>query len=99
LREQIQQICLSSRCYGSRRVTAALRAQGRLINRKRVVRLMRADNYCACANGALFVPPIPGIPMLSIPISHAMGNRMASTNSGSPISLTSGCGNRFCMWQ
>ena len=44
LREQIQQICLSSRCYGSRRVTAALRAQGRLINRKRVVRLMRADN-------------------------------------------------------
>ena len=44
LREEIQQICLSNRCYGSRRVTAELRAQGRLINRKRVMRLMRADN-------------------------------------------------------
>jgi putative transposase len=44
LREQIQQICLSNRCYGSRRVTAELRAQGRLINRKRVMRLMRMDN-------------------------------------------------------
>ena len=44
LREEIQQICLSNRCYGSRRVTAELRAQARLINRKRVMRLMRADN-------------------------------------------------------
>jgi transposase InsO family protein len=44
LREQIQQICLDRRCYGSGRVTAELRAQGRLINRKRIVRLMRADN-------------------------------------------------------
>ena len=44
LREQIQQICLDHRCYGSRRVTAELRDQGRLINRKRVVRLMRVDN-------------------------------------------------------
>jgi putative transposase len=44
LREQIQQICLNHRCYGCRRITAELRAQGRLINRKRVVRLMRTDN-------------------------------------------------------
>lgn len=44
LREQIQEICLNSRCYGARRVTAELRAQGHLINRKRVVRLMRIDN-------------------------------------------------------
>lgn len=44
LRDQIQQICLNSRCYGYRRVTAALRAQGRLVNRKRVLRLMRSDN-------------------------------------------------------
>jgi putative transposase len=29
LRDQIQQICLQSRHYGYRRVTAALRAQGR----------------------------------------------------------------------
>jgi putative transposase len=44
LRDQIQQICLKSRCYGYRRVTAALHAQGRLVNRKRVLRLMRIDN-------------------------------------------------------
>jgi putative transposase len=44
LRDQIQQICLQSRHYGYRRVTAALRAQGRLVNRKRVLRLMRSDN-------------------------------------------------------
>jgi putative transposase len=44
LRDQIQQICLNSRCYGYRRVTAALRAQGRIVNRKRVLRLMRGDN-------------------------------------------------------
>ena len=44
LREQIQQICLDSRCYGTRRVTFELQKRGRLINRKRVVRLMRADN-------------------------------------------------------
>jgi transposase InsO family protein len=44
LRQQIQQSCLDSRCYGSRRVVAELRKRGRLVNRKRVMRLMRADN-------------------------------------------------------
>jgi putative transposase len=44
LRGRLHQICLDHRSYGSRRVTAELRAQGQLVNRKRVVRLMRADN-------------------------------------------------------
>jgi putative transposase len=44
LREQIQQICLQSRCYGSRRVSGELRKLGRLVNRKKVIRLMQADN-------------------------------------------------------
>ena len=44
LREQIQRICLESRCYGSRRVAGELRRQGRLVNRKKVIRLMQADN-------------------------------------------------------
>jgi putative transposase len=44
LREQIQQICLDNRCYGSRRVAFELHKQGRLVNRKRVMRLMRMDN-------------------------------------------------------
>jgi putative transposase len=44
LRAQIQQICLDNRCYGSRRVAFELHKQGRLVNRKRVMRLMRMDN-------------------------------------------------------
>jgi putative transposase len=44
LRDAIQQICLKSRLYGYRRVAAALRGEGRLVNRKRVLRLMRQDN-------------------------------------------------------
>jgi len=44
LREQIQRICLESRCYGSRRVVGELRKRGRVVNRKRVVRMMRDDN-------------------------------------------------------
>jgi putative transposase len=44
LRAQIQQICLASRSYGSRRVVGELRRQGRVVNRKRVIRLMQADN-------------------------------------------------------
>ncbi|MGH9581521.1 MAG: IS3 family transposase [Bryobacteraceae bacterium] len=44
LRDAIQQVCLKSRFYGYRRVTAALHADGRLVNRKRVLRLMRQDN-------------------------------------------------------
>jgi transposase InsO family protein len=44
LRAQIQQICLEKRCYGSRRVALELHNQGQVVNRKRVIRLMRADN-------------------------------------------------------
>lgn len=47
LRDAIQRIVLENRCYGYRRVAAALRAQGRRENRKRVLRLMREDNLLA----------------------------------------------------
>jgi putative transposase len=44
LRSAIQQIALQWPAYGYRRVQAQLRKQGWRVNRKRVLRLMRADN-------------------------------------------------------
>jgi putative transposase len=47
LRDAIQRIALANRCYGYRRVTAELSHQGTIVNHKRVLRLMRADNLLA----------------------------------------------------
>jgi hypothetical protein len=48
LRAAIQQIALEHRGrYGSRRIARELHARGMLVNRKRVVRLMREDNLLA----------------------------------------------------
>jgi putative transposase len=47
LRDAIHKIVLENRCYGYRRVTAALRQQDWVVNPKRVSRLMRADNLLA----------------------------------------------------
>jgi putative transposase len=44
LRDAIQRIAVENRCYGYRRIAAELRQQGREVNHKRVLRLMRADN-------------------------------------------------------
>jgi transposase InsO family protein len=47
LRDLIQQIVLDNRFYGYRRVTAELGHRGVVVNHKRVLRLMRADNLLA----------------------------------------------------
>ncbi len=49
LRDLIQRICLKLRYkfYGYRRVTAALRRLGMVVNAKKVQRLMREDNLLA----------------------------------------------------
>lgn len=44
LRSRMQELSLEMSCYGYRRITAALRREGWPVNRKRVLRLMRADN-------------------------------------------------------
>ena len=44
LRDAIQRIAVEMPAYGSRRITAELRRQGWVINRKRVQRMMRQDN-------------------------------------------------------
>ena len=48
VRSAIQEIALEHhRRYGSRRITAALRRRGMVVNRKRVQRIMREDNLLA----------------------------------------------------
>lgn len=44
LRSLVQQVALEWPAYGYRRVTAELRRRGQVVNRKRVLRLMREDN-------------------------------------------------------
>ena len=44
LRDAIQRIAVEMPAYGSRRITAALRRQDWVINRKRMQRMMRQDN-------------------------------------------------------
>ncbi len=44
LRDRIQQVAISHRAYGYRRVTALLQQQGVVVNHKRVLRVMREDD-------------------------------------------------------
>ncbi len=44
LRDQIQRIALQWPSYGYRRITAELKRRGKVVNRKRVLRLLRQDN-------------------------------------------------------
>ncbi|HKR97138.1 MAG TPA: IS3 family transposase, partial [Candidatus Angelobacter sp.] len=56
VRAALQQLVLAHRRrYGYRRVTAALRRQGLLVNHKRVARLMREDNLLAVQPRAFVV--------------------------------------------
>jgi putative transposase len=57
LRDAIQRICLKHRFYGYRRVTAALRRQGMVVNAKKVQRLMREDNLLAQRKVPFLKPP------------------------------------------
>jgi putative transposase len=70
LRSAIHAIALDNRAYGHRMVTAVLRRQGFVVNRKRVLRLMREDNLLAMRKAA-FAPrttdsahPFPIVPNL-----------------------------------
>lgn len=55
LRDAIQRLSLAHRHYGYRRITAQLRREGRIINAKRVLRLMNEDNLL-CLRSRPFVP-------------------------------------------
>ncbi len=55
LRDAIQRASLADRHYGYRRIAEQLRREGWVINRKRVLRLMREDNLL-CLRKRAFVP-------------------------------------------
>jgi putative transposase len=54
LRDAIQKVALQMPTYGYRRITAELRRQKRVVNRKRVLRIMRQDNLL-CLRRRAFV--------------------------------------------
>jgi putative transposase len=54
MREAIQKIAVETPSYGYRRITAELRRQGKTVNPKRVLRLMRKDNLL-CSRRRAFV--------------------------------------------
>ena len=55
VRDAIQRVALTNRCYGYRRIAAQLRRDGLVANHKRVLRLMRRDNLL-CLRKRPFVP-------------------------------------------
>jgi putative transposase len=55
MRDAVQRLALAHRHYGYRRVAALLRREGLVVNRKRVLRLMREDNLL-CLRTRPFVP-------------------------------------------
>ena len=55
VRDGVQRAALAHRHYGYRRIAAQLRREGWAVNRKRVVRLMGADNLL-CLRRRPFVP-------------------------------------------
>lgn len=72
LRSQIQRICLEHRRYGYRRVGVALRQAGWVVNHKRVLRLMRADNLLAVRKRKFVVTTESGhaLPVYSYYAAH-----------------------------
>ena len=55
LRDAVQRLALAHRPYGHRRIAALLRREGWPVNKKRVLRIMRADNLL-CLRKRAFVP-------------------------------------------
>ena len=56
LRDAVQRSALKNRKYGHRRITFDLRRAGWLVNKKRILRIMREDNLL-CVPKQAFVPP------------------------------------------
>ena len=74
--------------YGYRRVTAALRAQGLVVNAKKLRRLMRENGLSPSGAGASSQPPTATTTGRSSPTSPRASRPTAPTSCGSPTSPT-----------
>jgi putative transposase len=61
--EEIDLVCLDNRSYGSRRVIIELQKLGLPVNRKRVMRLMRADNLLCLRKRRFVCTTAPSFPV------------------------------------
>lgn len=56
LRDAVQRLAIAHRHYGYRRITALLKREGWIVNRKRAARILKEDNLL-CLRKPLFRPP------------------------------------------
>jgi putative transposase len=99
LRDAIQKIALANRCYGYRRVTAELQHQGTVVNHKRVLRLMRADNLLAVRKRRFVFTTDSSHTYAIYPNLAARVNVTGLNQLWVGISPTCGCGKHFCTWR
>ncbi len=72
LRDAVEQLCLEFPGYGYRRVTAQLHRDGRTVNHKRVLSVMRQESLL-CRLQRAFRPPSPGSTKTAYPnLTHGL---------------------------
>jgi transposase InsO family protein len=79
IRDEMQKIAVESPAYGYRRITAELRKRGFVINRKRVLRMMREDNLL-CVRRRKFVVTTDSRHNLTVYPNLAAQLKPAATN-------------------
>ena len=86
--ERIREVCAEWPAYGYRRVTAELRGEGRLVNHKKVMRLMKENGLTVRghAGGSLQRPTATTTGRSSRTLPR-ISCRQTGTSSGSPTSV------------
>jgi len=71
LRDEMQKVAVEWPAYGYRRIAHELQDRGFQVNHKRVLRMMREDNRCACGGVRSWLRPTRGITCRCIPTWRA----------------------------
>ena len=100
LRDEMQKVALEWPAYGYRRITRELQQRGFVVNRKRVLRMMREDNL-PCVRRRRFVVTTDS--RHHLPVYPNPGTRDDSERDqpsfGWRISPTFDCGSSLCTWR